>query len=64
MSKGRTKRRLEPPVPAKFKIGDRVWVRHGVRDEDHPDIPLGGWAGTISEVHNRGMYSVHWSREP
>jgi hypothetical protein len=63
VSKRRTKRRLEPPAPAKFKIGDRVWVRHGIRDDDHPDIPLGGWAGTISEVHKRGMYSVRWSRE-
>lgn len=61
MSK-RTKKH-KPPTPAKFKIGDRVWVRHGVRDEDHPDIPLGGWAGTISEVHKRGMYSVRWSRK-
>jgi hypothetical protein len=63
MPKQRTKRRLEPPAPAKFKIGDRVWVRHGVRDDDHPDIPLGGWGGTISEVHKHGMYSVHWSQE-
>ena len=23
----------------------------GVRDPDFPDIPLGGWAGTIKEVH-------------
>jgi len=63
MSKQRTKRRLEPPTPAKFKIGDCVRVRHGIRDEDHPDIPLGGWTGTISEIHKRGMYSVRWSRE-
>jgi len=58
----RTKKH-KPPIPAKFKIGDRVWVRHGIRDEDHPDIPLGGWAGTISEVHRRGMYSVRWSQK-
>ena len=32
-------------------------------DDDHPDIPLGGWAGTISQVGKRGMYSVRWSRE-
>jgi len=38
-------------------------VRHGVKDDDHPDIPLGGWAGTISEVHKRRMYSIRWSRE-
>jgi len=63
MSKQRMKRRLEPPAPAKFKIGDRVRVKPGIQDEDHPDIPLGGWAGTISEVHKRGMYSVRWSQE-
>ena len=63
MSKQRMKRRLEPPAPAKFKIGDRVRVKPGIQDEDHPDIPLGGWAGTISEVHKRGIYSVRWSQE-
>jgi hypothetical protein len=63
VSKRRKKRKTEPSVPAKFKIGDRVWVRHGVTDNDHPDIPLGGWAGTISEVHKRGTYSVRWSRD-
>jgi len=57
------KRRLEPPAPAKFKIGDRVRVKPGISDQDHPDIPLGGWVGTISEVHKRGMYSVRWSKE-
>ncbi len=38
-------------VPSRFKPGDNVRVRHGVRDPDFPDIPLGGWAGTIKEVH-------------
>jgi uncharacterized protein YodC (DUF2158 family) len=63
MSKRRMKRKHKPPVPAKFKIGDRVRVKPGMSDEDHPDLPLGGWAGTISEVHKRGMYSVRWSRD-
>ena len=63
MSKQRTKRRHVPPAPAKYNLGDRVRVKPGIRDEDHHDIPLGGWAGTISEVHKRGMYSVRWSRE-
>ncbi len=61
MPKGRQERK--PPVPAKFKVGDRVWVRHGIRDNDHSDIPLGGWAGIISEVHKRKMYCVRWTRE-
>ncbi len=38
-------------VPPRFKPGDKVRVRHGVRDPDFPDIPLGGWAGTVKEVH-------------
>ena len=57
------RRKHKPPAPAKFKLGDRVRVKPGIRDDDHPDIPLGGWAGTISEVHKRGMYSVRWSQE-
>jgi hypothetical protein len=57
------RKKHKPPVAAKFKIGDRVRVRRGVRDEDHPDMPLGGWAGTICEIHKRGVYSVRWSRE-
>lgn len=63
VSKRRRKRRLQPPVHAKFKIGDHVRVRHGIRDEDHPDMPLAGWAGMISAVHKCGMYTVRWNRE-
>jgi uncharacterized protein YodC (DUF2158 family) len=48
---------------AKFKVGDKVRVKHGVKDTDYPDIPLGGWAGTISEVHEDGMYTVRWSKD-
>jgi len=53
----------ESAAPAKFKVGDKVRVRHGVKDTDYPDIPLGGWAGTIVEVHKDGMYTVRWSGE-
>jgi uncharacterized protein YodC (DUF2158 family) len=48
---------------AKFAVGDRVRVRHGVMDVDYPDMPLGGWAGAIAEVHDDGMYTVRWSGE-
>ena len=54
------KKKLEP---ARFKVGDKVRVKHGIRDTDYPDMPLGGWAGTISEVHKGGMYTIRWSRE-
>ena len=51
------------PTPTKFQVGDRVRVKQGIRDADYPDMPLGGWAGTISEVHDHGMYTVRWSQE-
>ena len=34
----------------KFSVGDAVRVKLGVTDPDFPDIPFGGWAGTIAEV--------------
>ncbi len=61
MPKGKAKPKT--PVVTKFKVGDKVRVKHGIRDTDYPDMPLGGWAGTISETHDHGMYTVRWSRE-
>ena len=51
----------KPATPA-FKVGDRVRVKHGIRDTDYPDMPLGGWAGTIAEILKDGMYTVRWSK--
>ena len=48
---------------AAFQVGDKVRVKHGVNDNDYPDMPLGGWAGTIAEVNNNGIYTVRWSKE-
>ena len=31
----------------RFQIGAAVTVRRGTRDPDFPDIPLGGWTGTV-----------------
>ena len=56
------KKRVPSPV-ARFKVGDKVRVKHGTKDADYPDIPLGGWAGKITEVHKDGMYTIRWSRE-
>jgi hypothetical protein len=56
------KKRVPLPL-AKFTVGDKVRVKHGVRDTDYPDIPLGGWAGTITEVYKGGMYTIRWSKE-
>ncbi len=39
------------PSP-KFSLGDVVRVKPGVTDPDFPDIPFGGWAGTIAEVED------------
>jgi uncharacterized protein YodC (DUF2158 family) len=61
MPKRRKKRKSR--VHLRFKVGDRVRAKHGFRDEEHPDIPLGGWTGTVSEVHRSGMYTVQWSAE-
>ena len=30
---------------------------------DYPDMPMGGWVGTISEIQKNSMYMVVWSRE-
>lgn len=35
---------------ARFKVGDKVRVKAGVKDPDNPDIPLGRWCGTVEEV--------------
>ena len=44
-------------------VGDKVRVKSGMRDTEYPDMPLGGWAGTISEVDGKGMYTVRWGEE-
>jgi hypothetical protein len=49
-----------------FAVGDRVRVKHGVVDADYPDLPLGGWTGTVVEVdadEPRAVYLVRWSPE-
>ena len=53
----------KPQTPPKFSVGDRVRVKYGIADPDFPDIPLGGWTGTITEVDQRGrfpLYDVEW----
>jgi hypothetical protein len=55
----------KPSAPPKFKEGDRVRVKYGVADPDFPDIPLGGWAGTITEVDQQGrfpLFLVQWNQ--
>jgi uncharacterized protein YodC (DUF2158 family) len=60
---GKRKRKPKKPVFTNFKVGDEVRVKKGVMDVEYPDMPMGGWAGTISEIHKDGMYTVRWSKE-
>lgn len=55
----------KPSATPRFKVGDKVRARHGVRDPDFPDIPLGGWAGTIEmveQVDDQITYEIEWDR--
>ena len=54
---------LKSSPAAKFRAGDKVRVRRGVTDNDYPDMPIGGWAGTISETHDGDTHVVRWSEE-
>jgi hypothetical protein len=51
--------------PRCFQPGDKLRVKYGVRDPDFPDIPLGGWSGTVKEVERakgETTYLVTWDR--
>ncbi len=53
----------KPSAPSRFKVGDKVRVKRGVKDEEYPDIPIGGWAGTVVKSDKHGMYEIRWSQE-
>ena len=43
----------DPGVSAthpRFDLGSKVRVKYGVTDPDFPDMPLGGWAGTVTKI--------------
>lgn len=56
-------KRKKKPTITKFKIGDQVRVKHGVKDVDYPDMPLGGWAGTVTETQGADTLTVRWTEE-
>src|SRR5271166_4212095 len=37
-------------VNPRFKIGDKVRVKPGISDPLFPELPLAGWAGTVTEI--------------
>jgi hypothetical protein len=37
-------------IISRFQVGNKVRVKSGVIVPDFPDIPLGGWTGTVTEV--------------
>ncbi len=59
------RRRGRPSLPARYGVGDHVRVKSGTTDPDFEDIPLGGWAGAISEVDRRSnspIYLIEWDQ--
>ena len=59
-----TRTSRETPA-SRFRSGDKVRVKQGVRDPDFADIPLGGWVGTIREVSQaKGevTYLIAWHK--
>jgi hypothetical protein len=55
------KKRRSPS--AKFRVGDKVRVKRGVEDADYPDMPLGGWAGTVTKIEKADTFTVRWTDE-
>ncbi len=58
-------KRRKPATPPRFAVDDRVRVKYGTADPDFPDIPLGGWAGTVAEVSDDGKshrYLIEWNQ--
>jgi hypothetical protein len=58
-------RKTPEAVPSRFQPGDKLRVKYGVRDPDFPDIPLGGWSGTVKEVERakgETTYLITWDR--
>lgn len=48
---------------ARFRVGDMVRVKRGFMDVDYPDMPLGGWAGTVTEVQGDDTFTIRWSKQ-
>jgi hypothetical protein len=46
-----------------FAVGDHVRVRHGTVDPDYADLPVGGWAGTITSIDEEGYCTIKLNQQ-
>ena len=55
----------EGVIQPRFAEGARVRVKAGVMDPDFPEMHLGDWRGTVSEVRSGGLpgYLIRWNPE-
>src|SRR3954451_13303945 len=56
----------KPAITPRFEPGAKVRVKRGVPGPDFPDIPLGGWAGTVKEVEQakgESTYLIEWDKK-
>ena len=62
MNHGPTENKSDTP---RFQVGDKVRVKHGRDRPDFPDMPLGGWSGTVTEVEQADdqiTYEIKWNK--
>jgi len=54
----------KPESARKFTIGQEIRVKPGVKDPDYPDMPLGGWTGTVDQLdpEGHGTCRIRWDR--
>jgi hypothetical protein len=54
-----------PGQVARFAVGDRVRARPGVVHSQYPDIPLGGWVGTVTQIAwlIPLSYEIRWTED-
>ena len=44
--------RKKGPIRPRFQLGDKVRVKPGISDVLFPEMPLGGWSGSVTEIIN------------
>lgn len=49
----------------RFRVGEAVVVKPGTPDPEFPDLPIGGWAGKVTEVivGKQTIYGVKWDSQ-